>query len=590
MIGDLPRKFPKYEKQIRDFALLRKSDYFGSNCFKVLNSRYETLRDSNNMDFSKTGATMSKMSFALVKEQMLLRRAVTKQNFRNEPLFSVEPVGDTPRQNALNIQDVVNLNGKRTRFRRKCLDPIIDLTSKFGVGVAYCDPREDKGEHFMTVPVDGFPGMTQRQRVPYSRKGVHHRQIHFLNYFQDPSVLDAEYSDYQGHIQRWHLHELQLLLSSKDSRYMLDNLAAALKNARDSLPDEDYHEENTSDDAKYAVDVVHMFTTLPIRGNEDDDTIYYLEIVDDTIIRFQAEIYDQKVRPYQIFTFDKHIDYWWGNADAEYRIPHENATNMLLGLALDNVINSTKIIRLYDPNVINIKDIQNRHRTQGFVPADFKKMIGQRAFQQEQSVDNSNNSVQFIMSYINENMQRNSTKTDFGRKETAGGPQNSTAFAASLLQGQADMLDADLLEQFSYALETLGEKDAILLQQFLSDYIRIRSNSKEQPRELNKAEILGMFDFSIKTSLQKNILSESTRIQNALTQLINMGNVRPELQNMKIVDAVRDWIKTLDIGDPDIILPQEAKQPAMPGGMPAQVPGVPAPAMAPQQPQMQGVA
>jgi hypothetical protein len=164
-------------------------------------------------------------------------------------------------------------------------------------------------------------------------------------------------------------------------------------------------------------------------------------------------------------------------------------------------------------------------------------------------------------------MQRNSTKTDFSRQATQGGPQNKTAFAASLIQGQADMLDADLLEQFSYALEALGETDIVLLQQFLSDYFRVRSNAKTAPREMTKPEILGMYDVTVKTSLQKNTVSEATRIQNAISQLINIAQVRPELQNMKIVDAVRDWIKSLDIGDPDIILPQEVDQPNL--GQPA---------------------
>ena len=149
------------------------------------------------------------------------------------------------------------------------------------------------------------------------------------------------------------------------------------------------------------------------------------------------------------------------------------------------------------------------------------------------------------------------------------------------------MLDSDLEETFSFALAEMGMKDALMLQQFMPDLIRIRPDMKQQSFVVSKEQFLGEYDFMVKTSMNKNTVSESQRIQNAITQLINMANSgRPEFQNMKLVDAIKDWIKTLEIGDPDLMMPdvqeqlpqplqigapQGAPQPQPQGGINAQI-------------------
>jgi hypothetical protein len=246
---------------------------------------------------------------------------------------------------------------------------------------------------------------------------------------------------------------------------------------------------------------------------------------------------------------------------------------MMLGVAADNAIQSTQRYRVFDKDVFDISDINSRHKNNGWIGANLKNKSIRDIFGQFQSQDTSLNSVEFIMRYINDAAQRVSTKTDMSRQAAMGGVQNQTATAASILNATGEMLDSDLLEAFSYGLIDLAEINTILLTQYLGDRFTVKPFADRPARVLSKAEILGRYDYMVKTSLQTNTIINSSRILNGITQLINLANSgRPELANMNILKPVRDAIKALELGDADEILPAT---PANPQAQPT--PGAPAP-------------
>lgn len=553
---DVIRDAQKYEKQIVEWVKVRKGDYYNSNASKKLKKRYRSQMDSYNMKLGDQNQWMSKVAFPLVKEQMLLRRSITKQNYRSDPLIGLEPVNETPRENAVNMQDLLGQNYRATQFRYKSLNPTINFCSIVGVTVLFSYFKIDQSSHFRTVMTEVG---AERKREQRYKKGIHHFHVNPLNYFQDAASLNAYDSPYAGHISRDHLTDLQVEVGS--GRYIEENLKKVLKELYDGISkkDVDYYAGNETDidTNKHVTDIVHCFTRLNFKGNEDDDLLYYIEIAGDTLIRLQAEIYDDGINPYTIFNFDKHVDYWWGNADSEYRKPHENFTNLLMGIAADNVIQSTQRIRIYDPNKIKILDINNRHKNNGWIKGD---LSGSRnvddIFKQVQNTDNSLNSVEFIMRYIQQSAQQISTKTDFFRQQNQGGPANNTATAAGIMENTAAMLDSDLLESFNFGLQEMAGKDVIMLMQFLGDAVRIRPKVNEVSKVITRPEYQGEYDYIIRSSMQRNNLMEATRLNQALTMLINMANSgRPEFQNMNIVEAVQNWLRALDIGDPEKILP-----------------------------------
>jgi len=571
---DIIKEVNKNPKKILDFLMLRENDYFHSQTFDKLKSRTKRALDSYNMRFNKSNQTMSKIAFPLVKERQLLRRAITKISYKADPLLSLIPISETSKQNAENMQDVLNLNLKSTMFRQKAFNPIINMVSVYGVGVMYQSFVNDQTETFRTVPTNQG---VQRVKVAKNKRNVVHKTIHHLNYFQDTQALNAHEASFQGHIDEIRLSDLTSLVNDTETRYLQKQLKEVIADTKKSgMENDNYYRDNQCDENSQGIHLTRYFTTLPIKGNEDNTAKYYIERVGEKIIRIQEEIYDDNISPYTIFLFDKNMSYWWGNADAEYVTPHENFTNLLYGVMGDNAIQSTQRYRFYDKEFMSMKALSNRHKNNGWIPVDLKSTRSiNDVVNQFQGSDNSLNSVQFIMQAIQQSAQSISTKTDLSRSPQQGGLQNKTATAAGMIQGQADMLDADLEETFGYALSEMGRKDTIMLQQFLGDYIRIKPDVKQESRILEKEDILGDFDYMVKTSMQKNNLTEAIRIQNAVTQLINMANSgRPEFQSMQLVDATRDWIKTLDIGEADLILPdvEQAQLPQEIPQLPEQAP------------------
>ena len=114
---DLPKLVatkPEIHKVVLNYLLERNDTYMSSNCYKRLKKRYERLRSS--IDMASSNATtsgaygnnwMSKLTFPLVREIYLLTRAMTKKNFRADPLITLLPEVETDFSNAVNMQAVL---------------------------------------------------------------------------------------------------------------------------------------------------------------------------------------------------------------------------------------------------------------------------------------------------------------------------------------------------------------------------------------------------------------------------------------------------------------------------------------------------
>ena len=81
--------------------------------------------------------------------------------------------------------------------------------------------------------------------------------------------------------------------------------------------------------------------------------------------------------------------------------------------------------------------------------------------------------------------------------------------------------------------------------------------------------LIGQYAFTAESSLQKSTIGESIRLQNVLTGMINfMGTGLPVFQGINPIPIVKNWIKKLDVGDVDIIYPDQ-NQMAQPGYQPS---------------------
>lgn len=582
MALDLEKDFKKYEPKIKGLLNDQKNAYFKSRCFTRLRDRYFRLLNSNDMSFnhsanrqviSGNNATQSKIAIPLVKERSLIREAVLKQNFRGEPLFSLEPTGATPTENANNAQDVLNSNLKSTNFRSKVLKVIFKDLAEFGASVCYTSWRQSKKTALKTVNTDFGPDRVETETV---KKNAVNYCIHILDYFQNPEISDPEDSDYIGHIERISYGRFKAHYSQNKDFYIKSNVEKLLKRAAtEAISDPNYHKKYEDDDTaqfNFPMDRVVIYSTCNIKGNEDNENFYYIEMIAGEIVRFQINPHDDDIRPYACLSFYPRREYWWGNSDSEFVLPHEQYTNLLMGMKADNALRSLQQYIFYGKNRIDTADWNNRRKNGGMIGVELKgnETLNQLLYQM-QPYDNSLNTVDSIMREVKESQQRLTPRPDFTRAATQGGIKNSTATAAVILEEQGDVSEALILENVSYGIKTIGRNNLVILQQRLPDVFAIRPAATEAQKILEKNQILGNVEFFIETSLNKNKSSEMIRLQNVLTAIMNFkGSGDPAFQNLDVMPLVRKILKNADIGDVDEYI-QAPALPQVPGAVPSNI-------------------
>jgi hypothetical protein len=579
---DLIQKFENYESKIADYVKTRVSAYYKSDCFKLLDRRIQDLGQSNDL---KPGSLRrnefnSHVVFPIVKERSLLRTAITSANYRSNDIFILSASGDTPPENGEQAEKVLNLNMQHTFFRVKSLKNGIKRASKFGTCVMYTYWREQAKARRATV-YDPATGMYSRSEVMQNFKNSDNVEIDLRDYFQNPDVADPDESDFQGHYKRMHISELYNLLD--DEQYIAENLQKAIKKAKDNAgyTSKPYFEY---DEKRWGVDVIHFEGKLNLKGNEDDDTNYICEMVGDEIIKLSRDNYDQDIRSYTVINFDKRAEFWWGNPDCEYVVAHENFLNILLSMTADNALASMNQYVFFRKDTIDPADVMNRMKNRGFIPVDAGNLPLSQLVQPFQPGGLNMGAVEYAVNVVNESVQKMSTKVDLTRQTNKGQGvlQNSTATAANILAGQADVLEAEIIENFDMGVIEVGRKNLIMLQQFLEELFFVRPRPQLPEKLVRKYQILGTYDMVINSTMQKSKPNELLRLQNLLTWFINVMNT-PAVSQMGInlAPIIRTIVNKADIpGADDVfseekalapIIQQQIQPQALPG-QPSQMP------------------
>jgi len=356
MIGPerIIRSFFKFEKSITSYVKNRVDNYYSSRCYFTLKNRVKRL--DNSVDLRNTGKGQnywnSKISIPYGHESYLMTRATLNQSFKTDPLISLSPINETPWENAINAQEMGAQNFKSTRFRDKTLRPVIKYASKFG-SCPVVHHFEHRPEIF-TQTVEGEFGI-ERQKVRRLRQNVSNQAIHPLNYFQNPDISDPEESDFQGWIDRWNDSRLFGLVESMPELYIKKNLKKVLLDAKKTDgKSEHFFEDAQKDYHGMYSDIVRVYTTLNFEGNEEDETIYFIEMVGDVIIRIQENPNDFNLIPISIYSLDQRTEYWWANTPVEKTIPMENYANILMSMTADNMFRATQNFLFYPGGKIDI--------------------------------------------------------------------------------------------------------------------------------------------------------------------------------------------------------------------------------------------
>jgi hypothetical protein len=581
--------FGKLEKQITRYFKERKDLAIRSKCRKLLHERIERLNSSwdmqvsgfrkNNRRNQSQSHFMGQLDYALVKEQMLVKRSIFTANFRGDPLYSLRGIGNTPDENAINMQDLLESNNEQTKFRPNVLIPGINQMIKTGTAVIYTEYCHNEEKAWRTIS-DPILGSRRVHGVIKNTKNAVSYPIDVRNYLQNPNIVDEEDSDYRTHIERWKFSKLMQRIKSNPDLYIKENVEKVIKEVKQQhgfLKDKDYFDaqgrETHHDFDKIAInDVWRGQIQIHLEGNEDDATYYYFEMVGDWIIGLQDNPYDMNMNQYTIWLCESREDYYWGNTPPEYSVKNENTLNLLCGLGVENALESMKRYIFYNKNAINPSQ-WNRIGSNAKIPVDVNKDInlGNILYQyqpQETALPAIQNAYRLIM----ENNQRVITTPDLNRAPSQGGPSNKTAYAADIMASVGNTQDADILEVFSTRLVRTGEKHIVILAQFLGNWgpILIRPSQRQAIREVQKSQITGDYQCYIDTALQKTDQNELRKYQDLISWLANLtgaGVVQPEFEPL-----VRQVLKMGKVVHSDRVLPEQDQLSQMNQMVPGVVP------------------
>lgn len=556
---DLANKWRNYEKKIAEYLLVRERTYAESECKRRLVKRYHNLRSAIDLSGGRSTHTRlayqhdfaTKIKMPLVREAYNLRKASLRANYRNDPLFTLVPVADTPRENARNLQDAVNYNLKRTKFRAKALNPLVNMVAACGAGVVYSDWVAQSRKMRQTVPTPMGAMQVMATKDTYN---VVNRHIHPLNYIQNPGYVDPEDSDYQGHYETWTLAKLMSRAKAEPDLYIKKNVEAVLKEAKDGAMQNDsmVHVAKQEDWNALSVDVNIWWAQLQITRNEDDETYYYVEMIGDKIIRLEPGYYDEDLRPYSIFGLDPRPDVWWSNTDPEMQLGFENVLNSVLQMQMDNAIRNLQQFIFLDKQLgVDAAMINRAHLNGGFLYVDVKDANRHisHMIHREQGHEVSLGGLNDAIREAKEGSQRIKPKADYFRTASEGGPQNKTATAASFMEEEANVQEADYATAFNMGLARMGYVNGTMLKQLLPDEFYMRPDPRMPgASKYDKLAILGDCDYTVETSMTRNKLQQVMKLQNVITGIMNFkGTGDPAFQNFNIAPIVKEWVNALDL-------------------------------------------
>lgn len=564
--------------------------YRQSKCYRNLCNRLERLynliymnKSNNRNAYTGGNEWLSKIIVPLVREMYLVLRAAMKKNWSSSPFISVDPLGQTPYENAVNSQELLDLNYTHTRFRDSTLKEIYRQVSGYGTAPIYSkfEQREAQlGKQTMYDPNMGY----YRAESTDITSNVWNYNIPIKQYFQNPNIGDYEYSDFKGNEFRLFLTDLIAEVKKNPDLYIKAQLEKVIKEAKDNaFKSSNINPKDQASFKSIQIDVNRYVGKLHFKGNELDNTVYYLEIAGEHIYRFHENFNDFNIDGYSIVLIDKSEDYWWSHTPIENVVSYENQMTILMQMSMENAMKQLERYIFYDEGILDMAAINDRHKSSGFIGLKIKDQPIQNSLWEFQGRNTAGNDIQYMMSEAKEAAQRVSVKTDMSRQGLPGGPRNETLGAAQMMTEEGMIQEYDLFDNMNGGFKSNARINHILLQQNLPYEFTLRNNKLNTQRDLELKDVLGIYGYNIETSLTKNSAAEVQRLGNVINMFLNWkGTGNQAFQNIDsgIVKIAREVVRKNNLPniDPEEIFPdlqqvqQDMVNPQLPadGGMNAQ--------------------
>lgn len=539
-----------FKKTITGYCIDRIDGYYmDEQAFKALKSRIQTMDDMVDLKFKESETFIAEIAVPVIRTSVLQLQAFTRKYFENDPLVTVRATGNTTDQSAEWVQHILNRNFVNTRFRNRCFDTNILYGARYGVYVNYSQFERDVDASGYQTAYDANDPLKYVRKKIEGRTQVANYPIHPLNYFQDPQALRWYGSCFRGFIDEWSLSSLRQCVENEN--YIRENVVEILDGHKKEVADDHFYsgrnaggKAEVGDSSRRAVNVSRMWTTLCFDGNEDDPTVYYIEICDKKIIRIQENPLDYNVIPITVGTYIDRPNTWWGNTPPESNITQQNLANYLVNTQVESAMKAMDRVVLYRAGGgLDVADMNNRHSTGGYVPVTgidpLDKLMHQMPVQ-----NTSNQSTEYLMREIRQQVQENSPIVNLQNRYNAGGMNNDTLGAAQMIAGIGEILQGDMMKRFGNGIEELANVNGVLFQQFLGENVEVRAKSGREVHRLTKRDVIGNYEYSVESSAGIDEMKELQKASNMLTQALNFAKINPEsVAGIRFEEFVQDWIK-----------------------------------------------
>jgi hypothetical protein len=522
--------FAKFGEAITSMVIQRKNAWFQSR-------KYNGLKNNClKMDAYIDGSQAQVSSFVSDINPQIIRRgyheytALFNKFFETDPLFSVKRGSKIGRDQESKIIEAINNNLEKTYYRDRCLQWSIDDIVRYGTACTYTYACGDYNANaLMTMKTDDGYEESYAQVHNTGDKAVISVPIHPLNVVIDPNtnfMIDPEYKGFLGDIT-----VANLSLLAKNENYHTRNVAEVIAQAKAGMQDSHWFDGKNSERKNYSkghASILYMWTTLPFEGNEDDSTVYCIEMIGDKIIRIEENVLDGNTVPLAIKRILPRKYEWYGNSVLEDKVALHNLQYWLINTMVESTARQMDRLVFFEEGKIDVSAINARHQTGGLVGVKNAGVPLEKLVFSPALPNTSFRESDYLMQLTRREDQDTSSMPNFN-PQSQGGPTNTTLGGAQMMASIGEMKTAAMVQSMACGLKEVAAHQLALLRNIA---------------EGNKDHLLGEVNFAVKVSNTFNYMRESIDASNRLTQVINYKATKlPEFDYINIGTMVKEYIR-----------------------------------------------
>jgi hypothetical protein len=573
----------KMRQAIIKHCLGRFTTYMGHQVRKDLENRCKLIDDAIDLRFPDNESFISELAPPVVGKDYRETNAFLTKYFENDPITTFLPAGSTSKQVAENAQTTVHNNYAITKYRDECLPLLFDNLARYGTSVCFSQFNLNYNGCGLQTSYSGN-GDTPYPRVRVLGKpAVQNYSIHPLNYFQDATANSCGRNSLKGFIDQWYVADLFRYIDNP--LYIQDSLKRVIESCKKGQRDEFWYgnehgggeKSDIRDYTRATFNPLRFWTYLRFEGNENDETTYYVEIVNKELIRCHPNDHDYNLIPLEVGVYFPRPDTWYGNSNPETKMAFQNLKNWLINAKVEDVMKaSDRIILTRRGNGVDVADIDNRHQYGGFVFTDSQEDLSRLMYPLNFQSSNQRD-YDWLNREINQMIQESSASVNLSNKYNEGGMNNQTLGAAQMQAGMGEVMLGWPMRCVGGFLNRISDNNIKLLTQYLGDTVTMRKSAMHEVENIAKKDIIGEFSYENKSTVFINEKSDRMDKANVINQLINwMGSIAgDQFKDINLDPFKRDFIKSwvgqgADLNEykrvvqQPVNIPQQGQQPQPP--------------------------